>query len=210
MLKRKVALFGGTYDPIHIGHTTVAAEAVEEIGAEKVVFIPAKRSPLKSFLPKACDEDRLAMIGLAIASNDSFDVSDCELKKAAPSYTLETVLQFQSDYGEDVSICWLVGADGVDDLQYWHEIEELIDACEVCTMYRAGCERPDFGKFEGIWGRRRVEKLERNVVKTPLVEVSSTQVRRELAVGGDVSAMVHPAVADYIREHGLYGSQERA
>ena len=210
MLKRKVALFGGTYDPIHIGHTTVAAEAVEEISAEKVVFIPAKRSPLKSFLPKACDEDRLAMIGLAIAGNDSFDLSDCELKKAAPSYTLETVRQFQSDYGEDVSICWLVGADGADDLQYWHEIEELIDACEVCTMYRAGCERPDFGKFEGIWGRRRVEKLERNVVKTPLVEVSSTQVRRELAVGGDVSAMVHPAVADYIREHGLYGSQERA
>lgn len=206
-MRRKTALFGGTFDPVHIGHTVVAIDAMKQIGAEKVVFIPAKRSPLKGFLPSAGDEHRLAMIALAIADIDNFDVSDCELNEPAPSYTLDTVRQFQNDYGDDVSVCWLVGADGVADLQYWHAIEELIDACELCIMYRAGCDRPDFAKFEDIWGRERVEKLERNVIETPLVDVSSTQVREALALGGDVSGMLHPDVAEYIRRHGLYRQQ---
>jgi len=71
-------------------------------------------------------------------------------------------------------------------------------------MYRAGCEAPDYGKFEGIWGRRRVEKLERNIIQTPLVDASSTEIRRRLAAGEDVADMLHPAVAEYIRRHGLY------
>jgi len=101
-------------------------------------------------------------------------------------------------------ICWLVGADGVNDLQHWFAIEELIDACNLCTMYRAGCEPPDFAGFEGVWGRRRVEKLQRNIIKTPLVNVSSTEIRERLAAGGDVADMLHPGVADYIRKHALY------
>ncbi|GAJ08626.1 unnamed protein product, partial [marine sediment metagenome] len=132
---------------------------------------------------------------------------DCELNKPAPSYTLQTVRQFQGDYGGEALIYWLVGADGVDDLQHWYGIEELIDACNLCTMSRAGCERPDYGKFEGLWGRQRVEKLQRSIIQTPLVDVSSTEIREKLAAGGDVATMLHPAVADYIRKHGLYQSK---
>jgi len=109
--ERKIALFGGTFDPVHVGHTTVAGEAREHIGAEKVVFVPAKRSPLKGFLPQANDTDRLAMISLAIAADARFEVSDYELRKPAPSYTLETVRHFQQVYAEAVSIYWLIGAD---------------------------------------------------------------------------------------------------
>jgi nicotinate-nucleotide adenylyltransferase len=204
MLGQKIALFGGTFDPVHLGHTAVAASAAEKIGAEKVVFVPAKRSPLKGFVPAGSDEHRLAMIALAIAGNEKFEVSDFELSKPAPSYTLETVRKFQGDYGSDCSIYWLVGADGVDDLQHWYAIEELIDTCNLCTMCRAGCEAPDYGKFEGIWGRRRVEKLQKNIIQTPLVDASSTEIRRRLAAGQDVSDMLHPAVAEYIRRNGLY------
>jgi nicotinate-nucleotide adenylyltransferase len=204
MTKRKIALFGGTFDPIHLGHTTVASAAAEHIRAETVVFIPAKRSPLKGFLPKASDEDRLKMIALAVADEKRFEVSDYELRKAAPSYTLETVRQFQTDYGDETSIHWLVGADGIDDLIYWHKIVELIDACNLTTMYRAGCKPPNFAKFEDIWGRRRVQKLQRNVVPTPLVDISSTEIREKIAAGKDVSDGLHPAVADYIRKNELY------
>ena len=74
MVKRKIALFGGTFDPVHLGHTAVAADAAQLIGAEKIIFIPAKRSPLKGFFPKAGDSDRLKMIALAIADNKNFEV----------------------------------------------------------------------------------------------------------------------------------------
>ncbi|RKZ27004.1 nicotinate (nicotinamide) nucleotide adenylyltransferase [bacterium] len=209
MLGQKIALFGGTFDPVHLGHVSVAAEAAEQIGADKVIFIPAKRSPLKGFFPKSADKHRLAMIALAIAENDKFEVSDFELNKPAPSYTLETVRMFQSDYGSGCSIYWLVGADGVNDLQHWYAVEQLIDTCNLCTMWRAGCEAPDYSKFEKLWGRRRVEKLHRNIIQTPLVEVSSTEIRRRLAAGADVSDLLHPAVAEYIRRHGLYLTKER-
>jgi nicotinate-nucleotide adenylyltransferase len=204
MAKRKIALFGGTFDPIHLGHTTVAAATAEHIGAEKVIFVPAKCSPLKGSLPKASDGDRHKMISLAIAGDRNFQVSDYELKRPEPSYTLQTVRRFQADYGSEVSIYWLAGADSVDDLPYWYGIIELIDECNISTMYRAGCRIPDFGRYEDIWGPKRVEKLQRNVIQTPLVDISSTEIRNRLAAGQDITSMLHPAVADYIRKRGLY------
>ena len=202
MVKRKIALFGGTFDPVHLGHTTVAADAAGHIGAEKIVFIPAKRSPLKGFFPKAGDSDRLKMIALAIADNENFEVSDCELRRSDPSYTLETVRRFQVDYGDETSIYWLIGADSIGELQLWFGITELIDECGIAAMYRAGCEPPDFTKFGDIWGSDRVDKLQRNIIKTSLVDISSTEIRSRLSAGGDVSDMLHPAVADYIYRHG--------
>jgi len=207
MAKRKIVLFGGTFDPIHLGHTAVAAAAVEHIGAEKIVFIPAKRSVLKDFLPEASDDDRFAMIALAIAGNKKFQLSDYELKKPEPSYTLETVRQFQTDYGSDTSIYWLVGSDSIDDLQRWYGIVELIDECNLSVMYRAGYAPPDFAKFKAIWGTQRIEKLQQNIIKTPLIDISGTEIRNRLATGRDVTDMLHTSVADYIRKHGLYQSK---
>jgi len=210
MAKRKIALFGGTFDPVHLGHTTVAEDAARRIGAEKIIFIPAKRSPLKGFLPKANDKHRLKMITLAIAEKKTFAVSGCELKKPAPSYTLETVRHFQAEYGGGTLIHWLFGADSIDDLTYWYKIVELIDACILTAMYRAGCAAPDFAKFEPQWGPQRIEKLRQNVIQTPLIDISSTEIRDRIASGRDVTNMLNPSVAEYIRKHGLYRSKSTA
>lgn len=210
MVKRKIALFGGTFDPIHLGHTAVAVDAAKMIGSEKTIFVPAKRSPLKGFFPKAGDSDRLKMISLAVAHNKNFQVSDYELKRPQPSYTLETVRRFQGDYGDDTLIYWLIGADSIDELQLWYGITDLIDECNLATMSRAGCKPPNFAKFEDIWGSDRIEKLQRNVIETSLVEISSTEIRRRLAAGRDVADMLHPAVADYIYQRGLYKSETKA
>lgn len=209
MAKSIIALFGGTFDPVHFGHTTVAADAARHIGAEKIIFVPAKRSPLKGFFPRAGDSDRFKMISLAIAHNKNFQVSDYELKRPEPSYTLETLRKFQSDYGDDTLIYWLIGADSIDELQLWYGITDLIDECNLATMLRAGCKPPNFAKFEDIWGSDRVKKLQRNVIETSLVEISSTEIRRRLAAGRDVAGMLDPAVADYIRKHGLYKSGDK-
>ena len=121
MVKSKIALFGGTFDPIHLGHIAVIADAAEHIGAEKIILIPAKRSPLKVF-PEASDDDRLAMIALTIAGNKNFQTSDYELNRQEPSYTLETVREFQAEYGSATSIYWLTGADSINELPRWYGI----------------------------------------------------------------------------------------
>ena len=204
MTTRKLALFGGTFDPIHLGHTIVAGAAATEIEADRVIFIPAKCSPLKGYRPAASDEERLNMIHLAIEGNDAFDVNDCELRRAAPSYTLDTVRQFRSEHGPDTALHWLIGADMIDDLIHWYRIEELIDACNLTIMYRGGYEPPAFDKYTSLWTTERIEKLRANVIQTPSIDISSTQVRRRLGTGQDVRNMLDPAVADYIRRRGLY------
>ncbi len=209
MIERAIALFGGTFDPIHLGHTGVAQAAAAQIGATKVIFIPARCSPLKGFSPHAGDADRLAMITLTIAGRDNFAVSDCELKRPAPSYTLDTVRLFKREYGPQVSIHWLLGADSVADLVHWYKVRELIDECNLTTMQRAGYAPPDFDRFISMWGPKRVAKLKRNVVQTPLIDISSTEVRRRLAAGEDVRGMLHPDVIEYIRWHGLYQQTDR-
>ena len=134
MPEKKIALFGGTFDPIHLGHTAVAAAAGEHIGTEKIMFVPARRSPLKAFFPEASDEDRLAMIGLAISGNSGFEVSNYELKKAGPSYTLETIRYFRQQLGSGVLIYWLAGADMLEDLPHWYGVTES-------ERTRLGCRR---------------------------------------------------------------------
>jgi nicotinate-nucleotide adenylyltransferase len=203
MKKKRIALFGGTFDPIHLGHTGVAAAAAEQIGAEKIIFIPARISPLKGFFPFAGDEERLHMIRLAIAGYPAFTISACELQRPAPSYTLDTVRQFQRDYGPETAIHWLLGADSIADLVHWHKVRELIDECYLTVMQRPGYT-PDLDRFEALWGRPRVDKLKENAISTPLIDISSTEVRKRLAVGGDVSGMLHPDVIRYIRQHNLY------
>lgn len=204
MKNKKILLFGGTFDPVHLGHTTVAQAAVEYIGAERIIFIPAKRSPLKSAVPRASDMDRLKMLSLAVEGREKYEVSDYEINMPAPSYTVDTVRHFQSFYGDEIVLYWLVGADSIDDLVYWYRITELIDACKIAMMYRAAYEKPDFTKYKSVWGNDRVEKLQKNVIPTPLVDISSTQVRTRLASGEDVAQMLDVSVLSYIIEHRLY------
>ena len=206
MSRKRLILFGGTFDPVHLGHTKVAFAAGEYIGAESIIFIPARRSPLKGAMPRASDIDRLNMLYLAVSGEIKFEVSDYELNKPAPSYTLDTVRYFQTRYGAENILYWLVGADSIDDLVYWYGITELIDECELAMMYRADFDKPDFTRFECFWGKERVDKLQRNIIPTPLINISSTQVRKRIASGKDVAQLLDNAVLSYINEHDLYSS----
>lgn len=204
MLKRKIVLFGGTFDPIHLGHIKVAAEAVEHIGAEKIIFIPAKQSPLKSCLPEASDSQRMEMISLAVAGNDKFELTEYELNRPAPSFTIDTIKNFQSEYGSNTAIYWLIGADVIDELHHWHRIVELLDSCNLSIMYRAGAGVPDLSKFASVWGVERTEKLEKNIIQTSLIDISSTKIRNNIVAGKDISTLVPTGVAEYIKDHNLY------
>ena len=131
MNKKKILLFGGTFDPVHLGHTGVASAAVKQISADKVIFIPARQTALKLNLPVVSDHDRLDMIKLAIANYDNFEISDYELTKPAPAYTIDTVLYFKEKLGQQTDLYWLIGADCIEDLPRWYKIEQLIDQCRL-------------------------------------------------------------------------------
>lgn len=204
MKNRKILLFGGTFDPIHIAHTIVSEASADKIGAEKVIFIPAKKSPLKSALPQASDEDRLQMIKLGIADNSKFEVSDYELRKTGANFTIETVRYYKKTLVSGAEIYWLMGADNTAELANWYKAAELIDECNLAVMYRAGFDKPDFSGLKEKLGEKRVAKLKKNAVATPLIDISSTEIRRRIAAGEDVSTMLAPAVLDYIRNHNLY------
>ncbi len=203
MTKRKIALFGGTFDPIHLGHIRVASFTLDKLGAELIIIIPAKRSPLKVDSPIAGDDDRINMIKLATSNVSGFEVSDFELKKEPPSYTLNTIKHFQEKY-PDSQLYWLIGADNINDLPAWYKIETLIDECFITTMCRPGFDKPDFSKFAELWGSERTKKLQGNIIETPLVDISSTEVRARLTQGMDVSDMLDSDVADYIKKNNLY------
>jgi nicotinate-nucleotide adenylyltransferase len=205
---QRIALFGGTFDPIHLGHTTVVTRACQPLAPDTVVFIPARRSPLKTSLPKATDADRVMMVDLAITGHPGWQVSDCELKRPAPSYTLDTIRHFRNLYGGDATLYWLIGADAIRELPNWHRVHEVLDLCTIVSMFRPGWPRPDFSSFVPLWGEGPVQRLQEHVIETPLVDVSSTLIRQRLAAGHDVAGMVHPKVLEYIRERGLYGVRE--
>ena len=201
---KKTALFGGTFDPVHNGHIKVAEYAAGVIGAEKVIMVPAKRSPHKDSLPFASAQDRMNMISLAIASRDNFDMSDCEMTRPEPSYTLDTIEYFHSSYGPETQLYWLVGADSLKDLAKWHRIRDIMDLCRIAVMFRAGFAKPDFSEFARIFGRSYARKLSESVIQTPLIEISSTDIRNKIAAGQNVEKLIHPDVLKYIIEKGLY------
>ena len=121
---KKIAIYGGTFDPIHHGHLIVAREALERLGADEVIFIPARVSPLRKTAPIARDEIRLLMIQAAIENEPGFAVDDCELRRPPPSYTIDTVEQIRRRKG-DATIYCLIGEDNVDKLTKWRRFADL-------------------------------------------------------------------------------------
>jgi nicotinate-nucleotide adenylyltransferase len=203
-MRSKIILFGGTFDPVHNGHLQVAQAARQHLRANRVIFIPARRSPHKTTPPVASEDDRLQMLGLALQDWEGCQVSDCEYRRPAPSYTVDTVQEFCTRYPH-ADLIWLVGADAVKDLPRWYQIDRLMTLCTLAVMVRAGYPKPDFELCKPFFSPEQIRRLEENIVPVPLIDISATEIRRRLASGRDVSGLIPPAVLDYIRSRGLYG-----
>jgi nicotinate-nucleotide adenylyltransferase len=204
MTNEKIILFGGTFDPIHNGHIEVANCATDKINASKFIFVPARRSPLKSKQPVAADTDRIAMLQLAIEGRKNFEFSNAEMNRAEPSYTIDTIRQLREKFGENCEFYWLIGADMLNDLPLWHKINDLLDECNICVMNRGGYQKPDFDTLRGRLNPKHIADLKKNMLDTPLIEISSTEIRKRIAEGQDVSQLLPPAGLDYIKRRKLY------
>jgi nicotinate-nucleotide adenylyltransferase len=178
------------------------AEAVRsEYELEKVIFIPASVPPHKRNRHIAPAEDRYRMAVLATESNPYFAVSDMELRRPGPSYSIDTVRAFQEKYGEDTDFFFIIGADVIPDMGTWNRIEKLLEICEFVAAQRPGCNpnEIELKKQFGELGEKHIHTLE-----TPEFEISSTDIRERLRKGHSIRYIVPPKVEEYIYQKGLY------
>ena len=193
-------ILGGSFDPIHIGHTLLAKDVLELLDLERVIFIPAYVAPHKIGQSFAGAQDRMAMTRLAVEGVSYFSVSDVEMKKGGISYTFETLRLLQQQYpGQEMY--FIIGADSVPQLDTWHEIEEIFRMVRFAVAYRPGFDR-EIGAAMLRFGKN-VNRLV--MLPTPEYPVSSTLVRESIEKGLPLQDLVAPQVEAYIKEKGLYG-----
>lgn len=198
----RVGVFGGTFDPIHIGHLAAAQDAASLLSLDRVLFVPNRVPPHKLHQHVTETADRVAMVRLAIADNPTFAMSSIELQREGPSYTLDTLRLLQAELGEHVKIRFLVGCDGLRDLHTWHEPDVLLDEFGLVVMERPTGEALDWGVLQERFPRIR-EQVQ--VVHVLQLEISSRDIRERVQTGWPIRYYVLPAVCDYIAQHGLYG-----
>lgn len=188
---RRVALYGGSFDPVHPAHVAVARAAVEQAGLDRVIFLPAAQSPLKSRGPQASGALRVEMLRAALTDFPQTEVSDWELHRPGPSYSWQTAAHFLMQGAEDTSWFWLMGVDQWRQLERWQNWEQLADTVTFLVFTR-----------DGIVPQAR-ENV-RAVFLTGEFTGSSTEVRETVRQGGSWESLVAPGVADVIRREGLY------
>jgi len=196
----RVGVFGGTFDPIHIGHLVAAEETRVQLSLERVVFVPAGLPPHKLANHISPVEHRLAMVQLAIASNPYFTVSRVDIDRFGPCYTVDTMELLRDEWGPGTELYFIMGSDSLADILTWHKPERLIRLCRLAVVKRPGYD-VDIEELDrllpGIASRVRF-------INSPLIDVASCDIRRRVREGLSIKYQVPEAVEKYIYEHGLY------
>ncbi|MCX7867683.1 nicotinate-nucleotide adenylyltransferase [Limisphaera sp. VF-2] len=190
---RRLGLFGGSFDPVHVGHLLAARAAIEELGLDRLFFIPAAQSPFKAGQPPvAPPAERLRLLRLALAGQTDCLVDDSEIRRGGISYTVETLREYARRY-PGAELFYLVGADHVPTLPRWREAEEVARRARFVALMRPGQPAPVFPPpFQGV-----------SLTGFP-VGVSSSQIRERVRTGRPIEGLVPPPVAEAIHRARLY------
>ena len=181
----RVGIFGGTFDPVHVGHLAIANSALDELGLDRVYFVPARRAPLKEDGPIASAADRLAMLTAAIADEPRFRVSRVELEREGPSFTVDTL---EALHGEG-DLFLILGSDAYADFERWREPARIRALATVVLAARPGAPNAPAGV---------------RMLDSPLLDISSRELRARAARGRSLRYLVVEATLRYIEEHRLY------
>ncbi|EFO79621.1 methyltransferase GidB [Oscillochloris trichoides DG-6] len=200
MTGQRIGVYGGTFDPVHIGHLAIAEEVRYALRLDQVLFVPAAHQPLKGHAPGATPLQRLEMVRLACASNPAFAVSDLELRRPPPSYTRDTLVSLRQHLPPTSDLTLIIGADAARDLPRWYRVHEILR-----MVYLVIVARPDhpFDLAE-LETRLPGVSLRTTLVDGPRLAVSSTDLRLRLATHRPTRCQIPDAVLGYIRHHGLY------
>jgi len=192
----KIGIFGGTFNPPHYGHLIVAEFIREEVGLDKIIFIPCSIPPHKQndeYLSQiASPEHRFEMVKLAIIENKFFEVSDIEIKRGGVSYTIDTINYLTSNFpGEEFYL--LIGADQFAEFHTWRKPEEIVQKVKLIVFNRPGFSVPQtrFSKFATF-------------ITIPNIEISASAIRKRIKIGKSIKYLVPQAVEEYIFANKLY------
>ncbi len=196
---RRLALMGGTFDPIHLGHLLVAEFVAEHLELEKVVFVPNRIPPLHDSKRPAPPTRRLEMVQLAIADNPRFEACAVELQREGPSYSIDTIRTVRQELSPQAELYLIVGADELLLLPKWREPAAILRESRVVGVTRPGS---DLSTLETVLGAEWTALIE--LVKAPQIEISSSEIRRRVAAGLSIRYMTPQPVIEYIYAHKLY------
>lgn len=186
----RLGVFGGTFDPPHVGHLAIANAALEEATLDRILFVPARRSPLKDGEPEASPTDRVAMLEAAIAGEPRFSLSRAELERDGPSYTVDTLAQLS---GED-ELFLILGSDALADFAHWRDPERITRLATLLVAARPGAPEPPL----------RVAGAAVVRIDAPLLDISARALRARAARGRSLRYLVPDAVLRHIEARGLY------
>jgi len=189
----RLGIYGGTFDPAHVGHVLLARDALEQARLDAVLFVPCAQSPLKRNKPQASDAHRLAMLRLALKGEPRFWLSRCELERPGPSYAVDTAAEIGAAFPR-AALFWLIGADQLATLPRWHRPEELARRVTFLLFERGG--QPLRGVKAKVLGLPRPRR----------VDISATEIRDRVKSRLPIACLVPAPVASYIERHRLYRS----
>lgn len=207
------ALFGGTFDPIHLGHLAVVEALAQQIALERVIIMPNNVPPHRP-QPEASSAQRKAMVELAIAGNPLFGLDDRELRRDTPSYTAATLAQWRQQHGYQQPLGFIIGQDSLLTLPTWHQADTLLNQCHILVCRRPGYPVKMASEAHQRWLESHltddVSRLHNEpagciwLADTPLFDISATAIRQRLHQGRTCADLLPAAVERYIREQGLY------
>ncbi len=198
----RIGIYGGTFDPIHIGHLLLAESCREQIPLDKVFFVPAGIPPHKRGTPVTAAPDRLAMLQLAIFGEETFEVCRYEIDREAVSYTVDTVRWFRASW-PDAELFLLIGADMWHDLPHWRETREICRLATPVAVCRPGSREPGPETLSFLPPEDRPQRGSFRV-EMPAIGISASEIRTRVAAGKSIRFRVPRAVEAYISMHRLY------
>lgn len=198
-LRERIGVFGGTFDPVHVGHLIVAADLRHALRLDRVLYVPAGRPPHKDADLVSADADRLAMIELALADDPLAEISTVDLERPGPSYTVDLLAILRSKL-PDGQLVFLMGEDSLRDLPTWHRPKEIAHLAEFGVATRPGVAFDP----EAICAQLPAARGRISVVETVQLSISSSDIRRRVRAGAPIRHQVPRAVEDFIAERRLY------
>lgn len=205
MSHERLLLFGGTFDPVQRAHVLLPREAAKQLRCTRILYVPTSVNPLKSEQP-ASNEDRLAMLRIALKDAPETEISTLELGTRAPSYTVDTLLALRAARGPETQIRLLMGSDSALSFPDWKNPRGILDLATPAVMLRPPETRESFAAaLRTLHAPLDADFWMRCVVDVPMLAISATEVRRRFAAGEPVDDLLDPAVEAYIRAKGLYG-----
>ena len=197
----KIGIMGGTFNPIHLGHLVLSEYIRDEMGLDKIIFIPTGNPPHKDSSKIISGVHRKAMVELSIEDNPYFTLSDIELERTEKSYTIDTIYELKKIYKDD-SLIMIIGADSLMDIERWREPSKLLNAIDIIVADRVLRDEEDV--VEEIARLNLKYSVDIRYFHTPLIEISSTQIRDRSNNDKSIKYLVKKEVYNYILENNLY------